>query len=356
MPSSTSGDPASPIATHGGSVLPAVCVDAYNAELRSDEGFLGDRASRGAFRDTLESWRERLRTAGEDPFGDTPTETIGKSTLDRVLADGDPNAAGVVQAAIEAFAQEFAGVIRHLLRTPDWQGTPRIVVGGGLRGGRIGELVIGRTAVLLKGERCEVDLLPIRHDPDEAGLIGCAHLAPTWLFAGHDSILGVDIGGTNIRAGLVELRLDRGPDLARTRVREPLLWRHRKDQPGREQAVERLAEMLRTLIERAHKKKQMLAPFIGIGCPGLIRPDGRIARGGQNLPGDWEAEDFNLPARLREAIPAIGSHETVCLLHNDAVVQGLSEAPFMRDVPQWGVLTIGTGLGNARFTNRPRPP
>jgi hypothetical protein len=26
--------------------------------------------------------------------------------------------------------------------------------------------------------------------------------------------------------------------------------------------------------------------------------------------------------------------------------------PFMQDVGQWGVLTIGTGLGNARFTNR----
>jgi hypothetical protein len=34
------------------------------------------------------------------------------------------------------------------------------------------------------------------------------------------------------------------------------------------------------------------------------------------------------------------------------VVQGLSEVPFMQDVEHWGVLTIGTGLGNARFTNR----
>jgi hypothetical protein len=40
-------------------------------------------------------------------------------------------------------------------------------------------------------------------------------------------------------------------------------------------------------------------------------------------------------------------------LHNDAVVQGLSEAPFMGDVKRWGALTIGTGLGNVRFTNRP---
>jgi hypothetical protein len=39
-------------------------------------------------------------------------------------------------------------------------------------------------------------------------------------------------------------------------------------------------------------------------------------------------------------------------MHNDGVVQGLSEVPFMQDVERWGVLTIGTGLGNACFTNR----
>ena len=39
-------------------------------------------------------------------------------------------------------------------------------------------------------------------------------------------------------------------------------------------------------------------------------------------------------------------------MHNDAVVQGLSQLPFMQDHKHWGVLTIGTGLGNARFTNR----
>ena len=39
-------------------------------------------------------------------------------------------------------------------------------------------------------------------------------------------------------------------------------------------------------------------------------------------------------------------------MHNDGVAQGLAEVPFMQDVERWGVLTIGTGLGNARFTNR----
>ena len=40
------------------------------------------------------------------------------------------------------------------------------------------------------------------------------------------------------------------------------------------------------------------------------------------------------------------------MLHNDAVVQGLSELPFMQDVKRWAVLTIGTGLGNASYQNR----
>jgi hypothetical protein len=32
--------------------------------------------------------------------------------------------------------------------------------------------------------------------------------------------------------------------------------------------------------------------------------------------------------------------------------QGLSEVPYVGDVERWGIFTIGTGLGNARFTNR----
>ena len=95
-----------------------------------------------------------------------------------------------------------------------------------------------------------------------------------------------------------------------------------------------------------------LAPFIGIGCPGVIEPDGTIDRGAQNLPGNWASKGFNLPAAILGAIPTIGKHETTVLMQNDAVVQGLSQLPWMRDVKRWGVLTIGTGLGNARFTNR----
>jgi predicted NBD/HSP70 family sugar kinase len=53
-------------------------------------------------------------------------------------------------------------------------------------------------------------------------------------------------------------------------------------------------------------------------------------------------------------MPTINDNETTVLMHNDAVVQGLSEAPFMRDVDIWAAFTIGTGLGNALYENRER--
>jgi len=87
-----------------------------------------------------------------------------------------------------------------------------------------------------------------------------------------------------------------------------------------------------------------------VGCPGIIEADGVIDRGAQNLPGNWESDSFNLPTRLCYSIPKIGAHETMVLMHNDAVVQGLSEIPVMQDVRRWGILSIETG-GNARFTN-----
>ena len=339
------------LAGHGSGTLTSVHIDAYNAELQDSEGFIGDRASGRAFRAILEDERDRLRKVDEDPIGDVPTEDISKKKLDRLLAEGEPEAAGVVLGTIEEFAQEFAGVIRRFMRLKDWQGIERIVIGGGLRRSRIGELAIGRTAVLVKPD-FPVELVPIRHDPDEAGLIGCVHLAPSWIFSGHDSILAIDIGGSNIRLGIVDLNLKKAPDLSKCSVTTSDLWRHADDEPTREQAIERLVAMLKAMIKYAEKHELRLAPFVGIGCPGLIREDGSIAKGGQNLPGDWEHGSFNLPMLLRDALSTIGGHEPAILMHNDAVVQGLSEVPFMKDVERWGVMTIGTGLGNARFTNR----
>ena len=339
------------IAAHGSSRLPSVEVDSFNIELKDDEGFLGDRASKGAFRDILDRWRKPLRKSGEDPFGKEPSESISKKVLDAVLIGNDAEAAAVVLSAIEDFAQELAHVTRRFLKTKAWEKTERIVVGGGFRDSRLGELAIARTEIVLKADNFKIEMLPIRHHPDDAGLIGALQLAPSWIFEGHDSILAVDIGGTNIRCGVVEMRRKKS-DLSKARVWKSELWRHADDEPTRENAVKRLVKMLKDLIALAEKEGLKLAPFVGIACPGVIKRDGSIEKGAQNLPGNWESSKFNLPASLVEAIPQIGRHDTAIVMHNDGVVQGLSEVPFMQDVKRWGVLTIGTGLGNARFTNR----
>ena len=96
--------------------------------------------------------------------------------------------------------------------------------------------------------------------------------------------------------------------------------------------------MLCDLIKRANKDELRLAPFVGIGCPGVIRADGTIDRGGQNLPGNWEAKSFNLPQLLQEAIPRIGDHETLIVMHNDAVIQGSASCR------SWARLSAGVSL------------
>ncbi|WP_431269169.1 hypothetical protein [Dankookia sp. P2] len=87
---------------HGAATLPAVILDGYNAELRTPEGFLGDRASSRAFKALLDHWRKRIRgSAEDDPLGDAPTKDIPRKKLDELLASGDTEAAGLVHGVVE---------------------------------------------------------------------------------------------------------------------------------------------------------------------------------------------------------------------------------------------------------------
>ncbi len=337
---------------HGALTLPDVTITSYNLELRDEEGFVGDRASGRAFRAILDELRAKVGEVADDPFGAIPSRELKKKTLDKVLAEGDPVAAGIIHGAIEEFATALAAVVRRFLRLKAWAPVTRVVVGGGLRHSRIGELAIGRAGVILKAEHIAVDLVPLTHHPDQAGLIGCTRIMPSWLIEGFDAMLAVDVGGTNIRCGVVRLNTDKAPDLSAADVAHFDLWTHADDKPKREEAVDRLVDMLQDLRGKAEKKGARLAPLIGVGCPGLIQADGAIERGAQNLPGNWSSQRFNLPDLLQAKMPTIGDHDTVVVMHNDAVVQGLSEVPTMREAGHWGVLTIGTGLGNASFANR----
>ena len=338
---------------HGSVELPAVTVDKVNLKIRDGDGFLGDRANSSAFIDILDDARKRMRKHGADPLGKRKTQKIKRRELDRMPLKGGVATAGLIFTAVEEYAQQLALVTRRFLKDENWRGTQRIAVGGGMRDSRVGEWAIGRAAALLKMDGISVDLIPIDKDPDEAGLIGSAYLWPPEALAGHEAMLAVDIGGSNIRAGILRMSRKREPYPKKIKVSRMELWRHADDPKiSRDDLIAKLIRMLRRLIDHAEDAGLDLAPFIGVGCPGTIEPNGRISDGAQNLPGSWESNSFNLPERLAAEIPEIQGRTTEVRIHNDAVVQGLSQLPRMRDVKHWAVLTIGTGLGNAHFTNR----
>jgi hypothetical protein len=78
------------VAVHGATRLPSVDLDSYNIELKNDEGFLGDRASKGAFREIIHNWRKALRQTGGDPLGDEVGDALSKKELDDFLERGEP--------------------------------------------------------------------------------------------------------------------------------------------------------------------------------------------------------------------------------------------------------------------------
>ncbi|WP_408903010.1 ROK family protein [Methylobacterium radiotolerans] len=335
---------------HGERIIAGLRVDSYNLALRENGGFVGDRARSRAFQDALDEarkdWRRRL---GTDPLG--TIDSGDRSALDGVLDQPGSPAAELLSVAVENFAHRLTEVVDRFLACPEWHDTELIVVGGGLRESRVGEQAIRRADARLRSAGASTTLRPIRNHPDEAALLGAVHFRAASLPRDRDSILAVDIGGGNIRAGVVLLNRGQSAVFAACVVAMREHWRHREERPARDAVVDRLTVMLHRLAAQAAAAGLRPAPLVVVGCPGEIRADGAIVRGGQNLPGDWEAADFNLPARLRDAVPKIGADEVTVLMHNDAVLQGLSEKPWIGGVRRWGVLTIGTGLGNARFSH-----
>ena len=115
-----------------------------------------------------------------------------------------------------------------------------------------------------------MELVPIRNHPDEAGLLGAVHLAPTWMFKAFDAVLAVDIGGTNIRAGVVQLNLKKSNTLAKAKVWKYSLWRHGDEENvKREHAIDQLGSMVKGLIgvgqQKASKTRTLYRNWMS-GC------------------------------------------------------------------------------------------
>jgi predicted NBD/HSP70 family sugar kinase len=289
---------------HGLRELPGLRVDGYSLQLRDKTGFAGDAASQTAFRALLEQWRKRRRQKGEDdPFGDVTSRDLSKKALDRVLSRKRASeGAELLEGAIEEFAEELAHVVRRFLREPSWDKVQRIVIGGGFPESNVGERAILQAAMILQHMKVKVPIARLSHEVDDGGLIGWVHLVPPDMLAAHDAILAVDIGGTNLRCGIVKTRRKKAEDLSLAKVVKRMKWRHADDKPSRRGLLERLSEMLQVLIDECERKEIRLAPFVGIACPGIA--SARTARslaGRRTCRATGKADAFHLPSACEQA-------------------------------------------------------
>jgi hypothetical protein len=331
---------------HGRAELRGLRIDAYGLALPG-------APSPGGFDALLTKWRARLRAnGGRDPWGDVPV--VDCEMLDAALSGSAPEAARLVQGAMAAFAEHLAATAIRLLALPGWEETQRLLVGGELRSAWIGDIAVARAAQKLRAEGFGVTLGPIRHAPGEAALVGAARLLPHPLLETCDVVPVAELGPEGFRAGLVLPRLGVAPGMAAAGLWRWRAWRHAGERTDRAAAIGQLAGMLADLLGDAAAAGLSAPPVVAVAVPGVPDAEGRLGPGAEGLPGgDWAAEEFRLPAALGRLLPPVAGTRPAVLLHNEAVVQGLSEAPFQRDVARWGVMTLGSGFGNARFTNLP---
>ncbi|GAA4283837.1 ROK family protein [Brevibacterium daeguense] len=155
--------------------------------------------------------------------------------------------------------------------------------------------------------------------------------------------IGVDIGGTGIKVGVVELATGELP-FKRARVLTP-----KPSTP--ESVVAAVADAVEQVIDTAVRKKVVARAKdlselpLGVAFPGVVKND--IVKFTGNLDPSWIGE--NLPAMISAATGRS------CFIANDADAAGLAEMSFGvgRDHRKELVLmtTLGTGIGTALFYN-----
>lgn len=144
-----------------------------------------------------------------------------------------------------------------------------------------------------------------------------------------DYAVGIDLGGTNVKAGLVQ----RGKGLC-LQDRMPT-----EADKGPDHVIKRIATLIRAMIAAAPNRE---IAGIGIGAPGAINWERTTVTLPPNLPG-WDS--INVRDRLQKelglAVPVV--------VGNDANVAGLGSAHYSTGQPydSFVMVTLGTGVGGA---------
>jgi glucokinase len=134
-------------------------------------------------------------------------------------------------------------------------------------------------------------------------------------------VVGIDLGGTAMKAGVV------GADGAAERLESRPTGRD----AGAEAVLERLGELAGELAAGA--------AAIGVALPGLVDEAGGVARASVNL--GWR--DVPLRARLEErlGLPVAVAHDVRAAAHAEGA------AGAARGRSEWLLVTLGTGVGAA---------
>ena len=141
------------------------------------------------------------------------------------------------------------------------------------------------------------------------------------------TILGIDLGGTNIRAGLVS---------------DNNLSAISSQHINAQDTIEKVLQQLFQFIDRSINNS---VPAIGIGVPGLVEPEQEIVFDVVNIP-SWKEVPLKKLMEERYKLPV--------LINNDANCFALGEFHFGKGRGHDSMigLTIGTGLGSGIIINK----
>jgi glucokinase len=150
----------------------------------------------------------------------------------------------------------------------------------------------------------------------------------------NQAVIGVDLGGTNVRAALVDCS-----GTVSARLKEPTLAKE-----GSKSVVARLAALMLRLQESAREQGKSVVA-VGVGAPGVILGEQGVVVQSPNFP-DWN----NLPLR-KELETAI---KLAVRIENDANAAALGEQWLgaARGVESMILLTLGTGVGGGIILNK----
>ena len=149
--------------------------------------------------------------------------------------------------------------------------------------------------------------------------------------------IGCDLGGTNLRAAIVDVDASRGAVLHQMSI--PTLARE-----GHDAVMKRMANLFLQLIQSAGMTKEDIGG-IGIGVPGVLDLDKGEVLFLPNLPGTWP----HVP--LQDTITKLTGLPTALLNDVRSITNGEWCFGAGRGVDTVAVFAIGTGIGGGLVIN-----